>query len=383
MPAIPVQQNGGRPLVSIRFRRAPSSTYVRYETLQRARRDPPGRSGEETDMELDLLGLGLPPATAAAVVHGGSAGQQPDFEKASSDEAPLRLAADEAPSPGSGRMRRRPTSTNSGDVVPAPPANRQKPPSTAPPWPAHPSSSSRKVRVPGAAGDRSPRASQLVFFRGMFPPGDLSAAAAGQAQAAQVHSIPARMPPPLLGVSGLAGNGFGRPPPVAAGPIFEGSAAASSNSDPDHPTAPLTIIYAGSVRAFDSVPMEQAEKILLMTAKEARATENPAFQLPEPVPALPSSAAQMMMLLGLANANDSLLPKRTASLARFLHRRKQRVARAATMPYPCGEVLPAQQMDPSTAAYARDIQQPWPSEDGPRTMKENHGEESVNTDLKI
>ncbi|CAN6233576.1 unnamed protein product [Urochloa humidicola] len=334
-------------------------------------------------MELDLLGLGLPPATAATVVHGGSAGQQPDFEKASSDEAPLRLAADEAPSPGSGRMRRRPTSTNSGDVVPAPPANRQKPPSTAPPWPAHPSSSSRKVRVPGAAGDRSPRASQLVFFRGMFPPapGDLSAAAARQA--AQVHAIPARTPPPLLGVSALAGNGFGRPPPVAAGPIFEGSAAASSNSDPDHPTAPLKIIYAGSVRAFDSVPMEQAEKILLMTAKEAQASEKPAFQLPEPVPALPSSAAQMMMLLGLANANDSLLPKRTASLARFLHRRKQRVARAATMPYPCGEVLPAQQMDPSTAAYPRDVQKPWTSEDGPRTMKDNHGEEAVNTDLKI
>ncbi|CAN6274557.1 unnamed protein product [Urochloa humidicola] len=328
-------------------------------------------------MELDLLGLGLPPATAATVVHGGSGWRH---EKAGSDENPLSLVAgDEPPSPRRGRMRRRPTSADNGDVVPAPPANRRKPPSTAPPWPAHPPPpSSRKVRVPGAAGDRSPRASQLVFFRGMFPPppSDLAAAA-------QVPAVPARAPPPLLGVSALAGNGFGRPPPLAAGPIFEGSTAASNNSDPDHPTAPLTIIYAGSVRAFDSIPMEQAEKILLMTAKEAQATENPAFQLPEPVPALPSSAAQMMMLLGLANANDSLLPKRTASLARFLRRRKQRVARAATMPYPCGEVLPAQQMDPCTAAYAQDIQQPWASEDGPKSMKENHGEEAVNTDLKI
>ncbi|CAL5054525.1 unnamed protein product [Urochloa decumbens] len=331
-------------------------------------------------MELDLLGLGLPPAMAAAAGHGS--GQRPDFVKAGSDDSPLRLAAaaTEAHSPARGRMRRRPADTDDGDV-PAPPANRLKPPS---------SSSSRKVRVPGAAGDRSPRASQLVFFRGMFPPAPGDLAATSQ-QAAQVqHAMAARTPPPpLLGVSALAAaNGFGRPPPLAAaGPIFEGSAAASSSTDPDHhSTAPLTIIYAGSVRAFDSVPMEQAEKILFMTAKEAQAAETPAFPQPDqPGAAIPSSsAAQMMMLLGLANANDSLLPKRTASLARFLHRRKQRVERAATIPYPCGEVLPAQQqVDPSTAAYAPDIEQPWASEDGPKSMKENHGEEAVNTDLKI
>ncbi|XP_072147928.1 uncharacterized protein [Setaria viridis] len=170
---------------------------------------------------------------------------------------------------------------------------------------------------------RSPRASQLGFFRGIFPsaPGDL--AAAGHAQ---VHDMATIAPPPLHGVSAPAANGFGRPPPFAAWPIFEGSAAAPS-SNTDHSTAPLTIIYAGSVRAFDSVPMEQAKKILYMTAKEAQAAETPAFQQPEPAAALPipsTSAAQMMMLLGLANANDSLLPKRAASLARFLHKRKQR-----------------------------------------------------------
>ncbi|CAN6280086.1 unnamed protein product [Urochloa humidicola] len=339
-------------------------------------------------MELDLLGLGLPPAmAAAAVVHGGSAGQRPGSENAGSDESPLRLAAaTEASSPARGRMRRHPAvDADGGGVADAPPANRlkQQPPSTAaPPWPAHPPPSSRKVRVPGAAGDGSPRASQLVFFRGVFPPapGDLAAA---HAIAASAPPLP---PPPLLGISAPAANGFGRPPPFAGGPIFEGSAAASSSSDPDHPTAPLTIIYAGSVRAFDSIPVKQAEKILYMTAKEAQAAETPSFQHPEPADAIPSSsAAQMMMLLGLANANDSLLPKRTASLARFLQRRKQRVERAAAMPYPCGEgeVLPAQQMDPSTAAYARDIQEPWTSEDGPKSMKENHGEEAVNTDLKM
>nr|XP_034572343.1 uncharacterized protein LOC117836920 isoform X1 [Setaria viridis] len=239
---------------------------------------------------------------------------------------------------------------------------------------------------------RSPRASQLVFSRGMFPSGPGDLAAAGHAQ---VHAMATIAPPPLLGVSAPAANGFGRPPPFAAWPIFEGSAAAPS-SNTDHSTAPLTIIYAGSVRAFDSVPMEQAEKILYLTAKEAQAAETPAFQQPEPAAALPipsSSAAQIMTLLGLANANDSLLPKRAASLVRFLHKRKQRVESAAAMPYPCEEVLPVPaQMDPSTAVYARDkapsgdIEQPWgTSEDGAKSMKENHGEaeEAVNTNLKL
>ncbi|KAG2661322.1 hypothetical protein PVAP13_1KG498700 [Panicum virgatum] len=76
--------------------------------------------------------------------------------------------------------------------------------------------------------------------------------------------------------------------------------------------------------------MEQAEKILFLTAKEAQAAETPAFQQPvlhsDLAAAPPSSAAQVMMLLGLANVKDSLLPKRTASLARFLHKRKQRQA---------------------------------------------------------
>lgn len=64
------------------------------------------------------------------------------------------------------------------------------------------------------------------------------------------------------------------------------------------------------------------------------------------------------------------------------------------MPYPCGEAalpVPAQ-MDNSTAVHARDkaasfgdVEQPWGAfEDGPKSMKENHGEEeAVNTDLKM
>jgi hypothetical protein len=49
-------------------------------------------------------------------------------------------------------------------------------------------------------------------------------------------------------------------------------------------------------------------------------------------------------------------------------------------------------MDNSTAVHARDkaasfgdVEQPWGAfEDGPKSMKENHGEEeAVNTDLKM
>ncbi|OEL27084.1 hypothetical protein BAE44_0011896 [Dichanthelium oligosanthes] len=111
----------------------------------------------------------------------------------------------------------------------------------------------------------------------------------------------------VYGIAPPPHGGFGRPPPVAAGPIFEGSAAASS-SNPDHSTAPLTMFYAGSVRAFDSVPMEQAEKIVYMTANEAQAAETPGFQQPlpqsEPAAAPRTSAAQVMILLGMANVKD-------------------------------------------------------------------------------
>ncbi|KAF8775908.1 hypothetical protein HU200_004042 [Digitaria exilis] len=140
--------------------------------------------------------------------------------------------------------------------------------------------------------------------------------------------------------------------------------------------------------------MEQAERILFITAKEAQAAETPAlFQQPVPVPAAappPTSAAQMtMMLLGLTNVEDSLRPKRTLSLARFLHKRKQRVESAATATYPPVEELHTQ-MDPRPAVYAHDkapfgdMGQTWAFEEGPKSQKENHGEEEeVNTELKI
>ncbi|OQU84372.1 hypothetical protein SORBI_3004G042501 [Sorghum bicolor] len=89
-------------------------------------------------------------------------------------------------------------------------------------------------------------------------------------------------PCPCPAVGGLfLGSTSCRPPPVAAGRlIFEGSgsgsgsgsaAAARTRSSHDDSTAPMTIIYAGSVRAYGGVTLEQAEKILAMVAKEARA----------------------------------------------------------------------------------------------------------------
>ena len=66
----------------------------------------------------------------------------------------------------------------------------------------------------------------------------------------------------------------------------------------------------------------------------------------------------------------------------------RRLESAATIPYPRGGELPAQ-MDASTAVYAQDeapfgdMDHPWASEDGPKSMKENHGEDAVNTELKI
>ncbi|KAG0531731.1 hypothetical protein BDA96_04G047300 [Sorghum bicolor] len=154
-----------------------------------------------------------------------------------------------------------------------------------------------------ASSSSSPK---LGSFRGVCfqvpsptPTSDqLLAAAAGQQ--GRAHAVATRAPPlmqrapcpcPCPAVGGLfLGSTSCRPPPVAAGRlIFEGSgsgsgsgsaAAARTRSSHDDSTAPMTIIYAGSVRAYGGVTLEQgciympymqAEKILAMVAKEARA----------------------------------------------------------------------------------------------------------------
>jgi hypothetical protein len=139
---------------------------------------------------------------------------------------------------------------------------------------------------------------------------------------------------------------FGSTPPVTAGLIFEDSASAAvaRSTHHDESTAATTIIYAGSVCAYDGAMIEQvgriipastlmipraksrtgyihgmqAEKILAMVAKEAHAAgilsdvqrTEPQLEL---VAALTGGAAQMTMHRRLAHhvsdSKDSLLLK--------------------------------------------------------------------------
>ncbi|WVZ73794.1 hypothetical protein U9M48_022065 [Paspalum notatum var. saurae] len=336
-------------------------------------------------MELDLLGLGLPPATLA-----GAPGVAPrPCDKTAVDES-LRpdAAAAETPSlPARARVRPRPVDMD--DDVPAPPAHMLKPtPTAAAPWPARPSS----------------------------PKVDLAAGGLGHVAMREF---------------------VGSTPPVAAGPTFgfEGSvsAAAARSTPGDDSTAPMTIIYDGSVRVSYRVSMEQAEKILSTVAEHAQAAETLPVQRPADQPqsqadaaaATTSSATQMMIMLWrLAQLEEGLVPKRTASLARFLDKRKQRQAHT-TLPlpthdiilllsssisgrrgsinalpsrrapmdcpllYPRGIAVVPAQMDTSTKVSARrrapigGMGRPLASEDGSMSMEENHGGEVVNTDLKI
>lgn len=296
-------------------------------------------------MELDLLGLGLPPASGGS---GGSPAQRPD-ENTASDE-PLRPDAAAEPSALPMRARVRPRPVDMDDDVPAPPASMLKPTSTAAPSPP-------KV---------APTASDL-------------------AHAVAMRSAPLQP----AGCCRPAASALVGRPPVAAAPTA-----------PDDSTAPMTIIYDGSVRVFHKVAMEQAEKILSVVAKHAQAAGAPPVQRqpdqPRPQQPAPSSATQMMtMLWRLAHLEDNLVPKRTASLARFLDKRKQRVegaaAAAAATPYPRGleEEFPAG-MDASTTVSARKkppfggMEPPLASEDRQKSVTaENHGGEAVNTELKI
>ncbi|KAJ1280901.1 hypothetical protein BS78_04G267300 [Paspalum vaginatum] len=285
---------------------------------------PRGRPIEEErerkrEMELDLLGLGLPPATPAGAP-GGSVAPRPR-EKTAVDE-PLSPDVETPSLPVRARVRPRPVDMDDDDV-PAPPAHMLKPTPTAAPWPARPSSPKLGFFLSG-------------IFQVAPTPSDL--AAGGQGHVAMRSS-------PLQTAGCPAANAFaGTRPPVAEGPTFEGSAsAAAARSSRDDSTAPMTIICDGSVRAFYRVPMEQAEKILSTVAKHARAAETLPVRRPADQPqsqpdgaatATTSSATEMMIMLWrLAHLEENLVLKRTASLARFLDKRKQRQEHT-TLPLP-------------------------------------------------
>ncbi|OQU84374.1 hypothetical protein SORBI_3004G042501 [Sorghum bicolor] len=236
-------------------------------------------------------------------------------------------------------------------------------------------------------------------------------------------------PCPCPAVGGLfLGSTSCRPPPVAAGRlIFEGSgsgsgsgsaAAARTRSSHDDSTAPMTIIYAGSVRAYGGVTLEQAEKILAMVAKEARAAgilaEPHQLELvaaPTPTATGDDDAALMTMhywRLAHHHVNDSL--KRTASLARFLDKRKKQRAEissaAATTTtmlhhhhprrdddrdqewfFPAAQIMDDATVSARTSASLGGMdRRPGASQDHPKRMKTSHGEEdqaTVSTELRI
>ncbi|KAL5666361.1 hypothetical protein ACJX0J_026469, partial [Zea mays] len=264
----------------------------------------------------DLLGLGLlPPPMAGGGHGGGSAAQRRPYQKTGFDE-PLRFAAD-APLPV--RPRPRPVDVDDG-VVPAaaPPASMPKPPasSTAARW---------------APAELASSPTKLGSFREIFQvPSTFCSDQLAAGEGCRAHAVATCASPPLMQCCPCPAAGvlfFGSRPPVTAGLIFEDSASAAvARSTHDDSTAPTTIIYAGSVCAYDGAMIEQAEKVLAMVAKEAHAAGILSVQRTEPqlelVAAITGGAAQMTMHRRLAHhVSDSL--KRTASLARFLDKRKQ------------------------------------------------------------
>ncbi|KAL6635077.1 hypothetical protein ACP70R_027748 [Stipagrostis hirtigluma subsp. patula] len=150
------------------------------------------------------------------------------------------------------------------------------------------------------------------------------------------------MPPPPHAAVGadVPAAGNQRPP----------SAAASSGT--------LTIFYAGSVHLFDNVPLEKAEQILSLAAKEAAAVR-------QPEPAAHPKTSQMMTFWAQAHAKSGVPLARNASLARFLERRRQRLAASAAMD-----------------AFGNMEQQPWAIRN-PNHMNEDHDEDTLDTELKI
>ncbi|XP_066317870.1 uncharacterized protein [Miscanthus floridulus] len=158
----------------------------------------------------------------------------------------------------------------------------------------------------------------------------LAAAGQGRAHAVATRASPLmqRAPCPGPAVGGLFfGSTSCRPPPVAVGRLiferFASASAAAARSTRDGSTAPMTIIYAGSVRAYGGVTMEHAEKILAMVAKEARAARilagGPQLELVAAPTATGDAALMTMHYWRLAHhhvndSKDSLLPENCIAL---------------------------------------------------------------------
>ncbi|KAL6911438.1 hypothetical protein ACP4OV_000243 [Aristida adscensionis] len=178
-------------------------------------------------------------------------------------------------------------------------------------------------------------------------------------------AAPAPIPPPPARPHGIAVDPD--VPAAGANQMFPSAA----------PSGTLTIFYGGSVHLFDNVPREKAEQIMSLAATEPRAVASPAVRQPEPA-AFPKTT-QMMTLWAQAQAQAQARADvplaRNASLARFLERRRQRVANAAMDAFP---IVSAR----NEHSFGSMEQQPWAS-GSPNNMSGNYDDDALDTKLKI